>query len=155
VKGSVNLKRWIKLLIVIVIALALFGVYYAKGSKKNDIKNQGEEKGIAFERYNPDDDKDSDIPVLLELGSPTCPACRRMEPVLEEFNNKYGDKVKVKKVNIESPENNDLAQRYKVRLMPTFIFLDKDKKIKGRYEGMLTLEDIEKVFNSMGVVADE
>ena len=73
-KGSVNLKRWIKLLIVIVIALALFGVYYAKGSKKNDIKNQGEEKGIAFERYNPDDDKDSDIPVLLELGSPTCPA---------------------------------------------------------------------------------
>lgn len=149
------MKRWIKLLIVLIIALALFGVYYAKGSNKHNIKKQGEEKGIAFERYNPDDDKDSDIPVLLELGSPTCPACRRMEPILEEFNNKYGDKVKVKKVNIELSENNDLAQRYKVRLMPTFIFLDKDKKIKGRYEGMLPLEDIEKVFNSMGVNANE
>ncbi|MBU5592158.1 thioredoxin family protein [Clostridium sp. MSJ-4] len=149
------MKKWIKISIIAVIALALFGIYYFKNHGNDISKGKGSEKALAWENYNPDDDKDKKIPMLLELGSPTCPACRRMEPTLEDFRKKYGDNVIVKKINIESGDNYALAKKYNVRLMPTFIFLDENSDLKGRYEGMLTLESIEKVFNSMGVKANE
>lgn len=70
---------------------------------------------------------------------------------MKEVKEKFKGKVEVKKVNIELSENYKLAERYKVRLMPTIIILDKDKKVVKRHEGILKFEDIEKIFNSMEV----
>ncbi len=74
-----------------------------------------------------------------------------MDPVLKEVKSKYEGKLEVIKVNIEDSENYGIAERYGVRVMPTIIFLNEDRVIVDRYEGILSLKDIEKVLSSMGV----
>lgn len=74
-----------------------------------------------------------------------------MDPVLKEVKSKYEGKLEVIKVNIEDSENYGIAERYGVRVMPTIIFLNEERVIVDRYEGILSLKDIEKVLSSMGV----
>lgn len=72
----------------------------------------------------------SDKPVLIDFYADWCGPCKMMGPVVEEVAAEMAD-VKVCKINID--EEMDLAQRYGVMSIPTFISFDKgevrDKQI--------------------------
>lgn len=53
-------------------------------------------------------------------------------PKLEEFQNKYGDKVVVLKVDVDECE--DLAAKYNISSMPTFLFI-KNKNVVDQFSG--------------------
>ena len=61
----------------------------------------------------------SDLPVLVDFYADWCGPCKMMAPVVEEIAGAYEGKVKVGKCNIE--ENMDVAQKYRVMHIPTFI----------------------------------
>lgn len=65
----------------------------------------------------------SDKPVLIDFWAAWCAPCRIMAPVIEEVAEKYGDKVKVGKLNVD--EYPEIATRFGVMSIPTFILFEK------------------------------
>ena len=70
-------------------------------------------------------------PVLIDFYADWCGPCKMMSPVVEEVSDEMPD-VKVCKINID--EEMDLAQRYGVMSIPTFISFS-GGEIKGKQIG--------------------
>ncbi len=87
-------------------------------------------------------------PALLVFWATWCPACREEAPHVQEFHEKYKDKVYVIGINLRESkavvtnfiEKNgltykmvidagEIAREYGVMAIPTVILIDKDKKI--------------------------
>lgn len=88
-------------------------------------------------------------PMLVDLGAGTCIPCREMVPVLAQVKKMYDGKAVVNVIDIY--DNPEAADKYKIRVIPTQIFLDKDENEVFRHEGFFSEEDIVKVFKDMGV----
>src|SRR5262245_39854943 len=58
-------------------------------------------------------------PVLVDFFTPECSPCRRMMPVLEEIESECAGELKMVKVN--AGEATELAVRYRIVAVPTFI----------------------------------
>lgn len=61
---------------------------------------------------------ESDIPVVVDFTADWCPPCRAMKPVLAALSDERDD---VRFVEIDVDTYPDLAARYEVLSMPTFI----------------------------------
>ncbi len=71
--------------------------------------------------------------VLVDFWAAWCGPCKMMAPVLNEVAEEAGDTATVAKLNVD--HNQDLAQRFKVRSIPTLV-LFKDGKEINRYVGV-------------------
>ena len=73
--------------------------------------------------------------VLADFYSDTCLPCRRMMPVFSELDTELGWHFKAVKVNVNC--NSELARRYGVRAVPTFILFkngEEAERIVGAVE---------------------
>ena len=61
----------------------------------------------------------SDIPVLVDFYADWCGPCKMMMPIVEKMAEKYDGKIKVGKVN--SDEENQLAAKYNIMSIPSFL----------------------------------
>ena len=77
---------------------------------------------------------DSSIPVLVDFSAVWCPPCRMMEPILEDFSNKYSSKIKVYKVDVD--EAREVAAEYGIQAVPTFILFNSGQMVDQRTGGM-------------------
>lgn len=75
----------------------------------------------------------SDRPVLIDFYADWCGPCQMMGPVVEEISNEEAG-IKVCKINID--EEMELAQKYGVMSIPTFIAV-KDGQIAGKQIGAI------------------
>ncbi len=71
----------------------------------------------------------SEKPVLIDFWAAWCGPCRIMAPIIEEVANRYGEKVKVGKLNVDLYP--DLATRFGVMSIPTFILFEKGQPKKS------------------------
>ncbi len=62
---------------------------------------------------------DADKPVLVDFFATWCGPCKMMAPTIDEIAAEKADAVDVYKIDID--ENPDIAQRYGVMSIPTFI----------------------------------
>ena len=76
----------------------------------------------------------SDKTVLIDFYADWCGPCKMMSPVVEEVSDEMPD-VKVCKINID--EEMDLAQKYGVMSIPTFISFN-GGEIRGKQIGAVT-----------------
>ena len=81
----------------------------------------------------------SDIPVLLDFWASWCGPCKMMLPVVDEIAETMGEKVKVGKINVD--ECPDLAQKYNVMTIPTFVVI-KNGTETGRTIGVQAKSEI-------------
>jgi len=66
--------------------------------------------------------------VLVDFFAPWCGPCQIMLPVIEEMINEYKDKpVKIGKLNID--ENQEIAAKYGVMSIPTFLIFKGGKVV--------------------------
>jgi thioredoxin 1 len=86
---------------------------------------------------------------FLELGSVGCKPCDAMRPVMDTVRRKHGDKVDV--VFHDVRKDGSAAQKYRVFLIPTQVFLDSQGREVFRHEGFLALEKVEEVLRQLGV----
>ncbi len=74
-------------------------------------------------------------PKLLLFSAPWCPACLRMQT--ETYNQKNVEvelqKLDTQKINIDLPENSEIADSYHVKAIPTIILLNKEGEEISRW----------------------
>lgn len=81
----------------------------------------------------------SEKKVLIDFWASWCGPCRMMSPVIDEIAEEMGDSIKVGKINID--EEKDLAIKYDVMSIPTFIVFKNGNEI-GRSVGVQDKEEI-------------
>lgn len=80
-------------------------------------------------------------PVLMDFFADWCGPCRQQGPIIDELKAKMGDRVEIKKVDVD--HNMDLATRYAIRVVPTIV-IEQDGKVLRTFEGVQTLDSLEK-----------
>lgn len=88
---------------------------------------------------------------FIELGSLNCIPCKMMHPIMKEIEKEYKGRVKVVFYDIQSPEGRSYAQKYKISMIPTQVFLDNDSKEYYRHVGFFPKDEIEKILSLRGV----
>ena len=74
----------------------------------------------------------SDIPTLVDFYATWCGPCKMMSPVLDRIKNEMGYQVRVLKIDVD--KNQEAAEKFKVRGVPTFILFKKGE-IQWRQSG--------------------
>ncbi len=88
---------------------------------------------------------------FVELGSVNCIPCKMMQPVMEEVEKQYGAKVEVIFHDVWTDGGKPFAQQYKIRVIPTQVFLDAEGNEFFRHEGFFPKEEIDKLLQSKGI----
>lgn len=88
---------------------------------------------------------------MIDFGRQTCDECKRMAPILETLTREYQGRAGVVCLDLRVGENMEVARRFRIRLLPTQVFLDAEGKEVWRHEGFLDRDSIVKKFEEMGV----
>lgn len=71
---------------------------------------------------------DSELPVLLDVWTPTCTHCHKLVPIIMNLATQYQDQLKVAEVNgAEAPT---VMSRLGVRGTPTVVYFHKGKEVE-------------------------
>ncbi len=89
------------------------------------------------------------LPSVTMLSTKTCPACEQMTKVLKQIDAQYSGKLSTAHIYLE--DNPDIAQKYKVRYVPTLLFRDASGKIVAQEVGYRSLQGVLAVFRKAGI----
>lgn len=121
-------KYMTKIVIPVIIAIAIGGIWYFKNSNKTPI---GKEDNPYFALHVTDtldleQLKSYGIPIMIDFGADSCIPCKEMAPVLKELNEELRGKAIIKFVDVWKYQS--LADDYPISVIPTQVFFDKDGK---------------------------
>ncbi len=77
---------------------------------------------------------DSETPTLVDFTASWCGPCKAMVPVLDQVKNKMGKEVRIIKIDVD--KNPKVADKFKIRGVPTFILFKKGELIWRQSGGM-------------------
>lgn len=84
----------------------------------------------------------SDIPVLVDFWGPQCVPCLELMPEVEALGERYGEKLKMTKV--DASQNRRFCLSLKVLKLPTYLFYRDGKEVDRLTGDDLKIEEIEK-----------
>ncbi|WP_254273365.1 thioredoxin family protein [Haloarcula marina] len=83
---------------------------------------------------------------LKDFYADWCGPCKTQDPILEDLEEQWGD-VEFEKINVD--EEQDIANEYQVRSLPTLI-VENDDGIVERFVGVTQADDIEDALSQAG-----
>ena len=83
---------------------------------------------------------------IVDLYATWCAPCKALAPVLEELADKYADKIKVVKVNVDEEES--IAAKFGIASIPTVIFF-KNGQTAASFVGLRSASEIEKMIEKL------
>jgi len=86
---------------------------------------------------------------FVELGSVNCIPCRMMQPVIKAVEEDFGDQIKV--IFYDVWKDSAPARQYRIRVIPTQVFLDESGTEFFRHEGFLPKENIDSLLIKKGL----
>lgn len=97
---------------------------------------------LAIKTENKPIPKPKPLVTFVELGSVSCIPCKLMKPVMAEIEKEYGNKIEV--IFHDVNKERQWSSTYKIRVIPTQVFLDKNGREFYRHEGFFPKDDIMK-----------
>lgn len=76
----------------------------------------------------------SELPVLVDFFAQWCGPCKMMAPLVEKMAEKYQGKMKIGKLDVDDAM--EIAQKYRVASIPTFIFFKNGEAVSTFVGGM-------------------
>ena len=104
-----------------------------------------------FSENNVQDSLSSIVPkiTMIELGSLTCIPCKQMTKVMVSLEERYGEQLEIIFYDVKIEK--DKAVEYKVKMIPTQVFLDVEGKEIHRHIGFYPEQQIDEFLESQGV----
>lgn len=125
-------------------------IFILPGMMLTACDNQKQE--VHAESYQPEVEiSGKTLVTFIELGSVNCIPCKQMQPVMKAIEKKYGDQIKIIFYDVWKAGQSKYAAEYKIRLIPTQVFLDKNGKEIFRHEGFFSEEEIDKFLQKQGL----
>jgi thioredoxin 1 len=90
---------------------------------------------------------ESQEPVLVDFWAPWCGPCKAIAPALDDLATRYKGKVKVAKLNVD--DNQQTAQSYGIRGIPTMLIF-KGGQVVEQIVGAVPKSRIEESFKKLG-----
>lgn len=87
---------------------------------------------------------------FIELGADRCIPCKAMQPIMKEIAAEYAGKVQV--VFYDVWKDPRPAQKYRIQLIPTQVFIDQGGKEIFRHVGDFPKEEILSMFKEKGIL---
>jgi thioredoxin 1 len=84
----------------------------------------------------------SEKPVLIDFFATWCGPCQMLLPVLNQVKESLKDRITIIKIDVD--KNQEMAQKYQVRGVPTLMLFQEGKQL-WRQSGVLTKEEIIKI----------
>ena len=88
-------------------------------------------------------------PVLVDFGSNSCIPCRQLRPILQEIRKEQAGKMEVLVIDIYKYQ--DLANEYRIQVIPTIILFDSNAKEVFRNQGFMPKAAIMEQTRKVGV----
>lgn len=76
----------------------------------------------------------SNTPTLVDFYATWCGPCQAMMPILEQLKNNMGNQVRILKIDVD--KNQDIADKFKVRGVPTFVLFQNGEILWKQSGGM-------------------
>ena len=86
-----------------------------------------------------------EIPVLVDFYAEWCSPCKTMNPILKSIKKRFGDKLKIIKINVD--KNQQVANKFQVKGIPTFI-LFQNSEILWKKSGVINENSFVEIINS-------
>jgi len=161
--GSVSRSgvRWVVIVIVLAVAVAAGFVWIGGATREGgaspaasatDASGAGAlDDGTDSRTPDVAGDAGAHLPRLLDLGADKCVPCKAMAPILEAMRETFRGRFDVEFIDVGLRENQALARRYGIRLIPTQIFFDAEGNELWRHEGFLGKDEILARWRELGV----
>lgn len=149
-----------KVLFIIGLIVVVAAVLVVKGQRQvSDPSPYGEEKRsaelnrsgqqTAKNPGSPQQPQPEALPRLIDLGADKCVPCKMMAPILDELKEEYQGRFEVEFIDVwKKPE---AGRQWRIRVIPTQIFIDTSGKELYRHEGFFSKEDILEKWKELGV----
>ena len=93
------------------------------------------------------------LPLLLDLGSDSCTACKTMAPILDEMRETFEGQFYVR--FLDARKDRSVVSKYGIKVIPTQIFFNEDGGELFRHQGFYGREDILAKWAELGYTFDE
>ncbi len=139
-----QLARLGAVVLVVAAVVVILLVKKADTDSTSDAQSVSVGKAVAVER--PDRDVPDPLaiavklPKLIDLGADKCIPCKKMAPILEALREDFAGQFDV--VFIDVWKNRQAAIPYRIRVIPTQVFLDADGNELFRHQGFYSRQDI-------------
>jgi thioredoxin 1 len=138
-----KMKKQILLLLILSIVFGSFTFAQSKKSQKNTTSTiTAKDTSATVSRP---------IITFIELGSVNCIPCKAMQKVMKAVEEKYGSQIKIIFYDVWKQAQAHYAEEYKIRLIPTQVFLDATGKELFRHEGYYPEKEIDTFLQSQGL----
>jgi thioredoxin 1 len=89
------------------------------------------------------------MPVKLkDFYADWCGPCKTQDPILDEMEEDWGDHVSFEKIDVD--EQQDVANEYQVRSIPTIV-VENDDGVVERFVGVTQRDQLEEALEKAGV----
>jgi thioredoxin 1 len=85
-------------------------------------------------------------PILIDFFAEWCGPCKRMGPIIEELKGMMGDKVEIKKLDVD--QHMAEAQKYQISVVPTII-IEKDGLLVQKIQGVTDAETLASILKPL------
>lgn len=143
------MTRHVRLLILVVVTLAAFGVV---SLKQRGTADPPEQTPAVSPMESHEAAPMPALPRLVDVGADQCIPCKMMIPVLEALRTEYAGRLKVDV--IDAWKYPAAAAPYRVYAIPTQIFYAPDGRELARHEGFISKADILAMWRKLGFDLD-
>lgn len=79
---------------------------------------------------------------ILDFSAEWCGPCKKLSPIIDELALEYPD-LDIQKIDVDA--NKELVEKYKIRSIPTILFIQEDEVLEKLVGTVSKLELVEKI----------